>query len=273
MSKTMTKEAYLDHFRANRDAILEAAPKNLDAAVKGCPGWDVGALVGHMGGVHTFWLRWVTQRPEGPTPDIREQFRTERERLLPGFSAWSDAGFSRELRPEGVLAFARSTGDDLQAELEALSPEDHVWTFVPSRQNASFVFRRIAQETGVHRWDAENAVGIDRPIEPDLARDGIDEMLFALPEIASMGREGANGRTGQRVRLVEAGSGDNTWLVSFEPDRMREIEDDGRQVDLEVRGAASDLLLFVVGRLTPDEIEMTGDRALAGQWADLAGRF
>lgn len=268
----MNKETYLRHFEENRQAILDAAPRNLDASVRGCPGWDVAALAGHMGVVYTFWLRWIRQRPQGPTADAQRQFRDDRERLLPGFAAWADNRFPASGRPDGLLEFTRSTGSELQRELECLSPDEPVWTFVPSRQNAAFIFRRIAQETGVHRWDAENAVGIDRDIDRELARDGVDEMLFALPEIVARDPDAPNIRSGQRVRLVETAT-QNVWLLTFEQNGMRRLEDDGKPVDLEVSGSASNLLLFIIGRRRPDEVRISGDRALASQWGDLAGRF
>ena len=37
--------------------------------------------------------------------------------------------------------------------------------------------RRMAHETSMHRWDADNAQGDPAPIDPELAIDGIDEAL------------------------------------------------------------------------------------------------
>ena len=50
------------------------------------------------------------------------------------------------------------------------------WTW-SSDHSAGFVIRRLAQEIGVHRWDAELAAGIEHTIEATLASDGIDEFL------------------------------------------------------------------------------------------------
>ncbi len=51
----------IDYLAAVRDnaAVLAATARDgsLDAAVPGCPGWDVNRLLGHLGRVH----RWATE--------------------------------------------------------------------------------------------------------------------------------------------------------------------------------------------------------------------
>jgi predicted lipid carrier protein YhbT len=47
----------------------------------------------------------------------------------------------------------------------------------------------------------------------------------------------------------------------------------GGPADVTVSGTASDLLLFIMGRRSPDEMRIEGDRALAAAWGDLAGKF
>ena len=270
----MDKDTYLRYFRENRDAILAAGELGLDRPVKGCPGWDVAALVGHVGVVHTFWLNWIRTRPNGPTPETGKQLLAERETLLPGFTAWRDAGFSVEARPEttAIWEFVRKTGDELESRLRELTPEDTVWTFIPGAQTGSFISRRIAVETGVHRWDAEEAVGPEAQFDRDLARDGIDEMLETmLPRINGWG-EVKSGREGQRFRFVQH-DGAGRWLVTFGPELTAEVGEDEAPVDVTITGSASDLLLFVMGRRSVDEMGVAGDRELAARWGDLAGNF
>ena len=60
---------------------------------------------------------------------------------------------------------------------------DRVWTFSPADRTARFWYRRRAQETGLHRVDAELAAGqAPPPAEPELAVDGGDDEIRARIE-------------------------------------------------------------------------------------------
>ncbi|MBV9282849.1 MAG: maleylpyruvate isomerase family mycothiol-dependent enzyme [Chloroflexi bacterium] len=265
------KAYYLDHFRRNRSAILEAAALGFDPPIKGCPGWDVGALTAHMGRVYTFWLKWVRERPRPYSREAYRELLADRDTRLPGYNAWEKAGFPRESRPDGIVPFARRSGDELDSALVGLGPEEAVWTFVPTRQTGAFVFRRLAMETVVHRWDAEEAHGIARPIDEALARDGVDEMLMMFRDDPGY-ETNQDRRHGQTVLLREEPVPSRRWLVSFAESGVTTSSADG-PADVTVTGTASDLLLFIMGRRSPDEMRIEGDQDLAASWGDLAGRF
>ncbi len=264
------KAYYLDHFRQNRDAILEAAALGFDAPIKGCPGWDVAGLTGHMGRVYTFWLKWVSERPRGYSREAWAELMADRDIRLPGYPAWEAAGFPKDERPTGIVTFARQVGEELETALDGLGPEETVWTFIPSQQTGAFVFRRLAMETAIHRWDAEDAAGIVRPIDERLARDGIDEMLMMFREDPGY-EENSDRRRGQRILLRED-PGPGRWLVSFAPEGMTTTSEEA-PADVTISGSASDLQLFIMGRRFPDEMRIEGDQDLAAAWGNLAGRF
>jgi uncharacterized protein (TIGR03083 family) len=264
------KDYYLDRFRRNRAAILEAAARGFDRPIKGCPGWDVAAVTAHTGRVYTFWLKWVRERPRGFSRQAFSEIAADRDARLPGYTAWDKAGFPKESRPEGIVPFARQAGDELDAALVDLQPEETVWTFVPPRQTGAFVFRRLAMETSIHRWDAEDAHGIARPFDDVLARDGIDEMLMMFREDPAY-EENKERRHGQTVLLRED-PGPGCWLVSFDRSGIATSHDSG-PADVTVAGSASDLWLYLMGRRSPQEMRIEGDKELAASWGDLAGRF
>jgi uncharacterized protein (TIGR03083 family) len=274
------KTYYLEHFRRNRAAILEAAALGFDPPIRGCPGWDVAGLTAHMGRVYTFWLKWVSERPRGHSREAYQELLAERDARLPGYNAWEKAGFPNDSRPDGIVPFARQTGDELDSALVGLQPEETVWTFVPAHQTGAFVFRRLAMETTVHRWDAEDAHGIARAIDAVLARDGIDEMLMMFREDPAYADN--QERRGQKILLrndlgpagqgVPSGPPSRRWLVSFDEGGITTSDDEG-PADVTVIGSASDLLLFIMGRRLPEEIHLDGDMDLAASWGDLAGRF
>jgi uncharacterized protein (TIGR03083 family) len=264
------KAYYLDYFCRNRDAILKAAALGLDPPIKGCPGWDVAALTGHMGRVYTFWLKWVRERPRGHSKEAWAELLADREARLPGYVVWEKNGFPRESRPERIVEFSRRAGEELEAALVDLGPEETVWTFVPTRQTGTFVFRRIAMETAIHRWDAEQPHGIEQPIDEALALDGIDEMLMMFREDPGYD-ENKECRHGQRV-LLRQHPGSARWLVTFENGGITTSQQEG-PADVAISGSASDLHLFIMGRRTPEEMQIQGDGDLAAAWGDLAGRF
>jgi uncharacterized protein (TIGR03083 family) len=264
------KDYYLDIFRRNRAAILEAAALGFNAPIKGCPGWDVAGLTGHMGRVYTFWLKWVCERPRGFSREAMQEIAADRDARLPGYTAWDRAGFPIEARPDGIIGFAREAGDELDAALVQLQPEETVWTFVPPRQTGAFVFRRLAMETSIHRWDAEEAHGIARPFDDALARDGIDEMLMMFRDDPAYA-ENTDRRRGQTILLRED-HGPGRWLVTFGDAGVTTAPAEG-PADATVAGSASDLWLFIMGRRTAEEMHVEGDKDLAASWGDLAGRF
>jgi uncharacterized protein (TIGR03083 family) len=275
------KAHYLALFRRNRAAILEAAALGFDRPIKGCPGWDVAALTGHMGRVYTFWLKWVRERPRGFSREAMAEIAADRDARLPGYTAWDEAGFPINSRPDGIVPFAQRAGDELDSAVVALEPEEHVWTFVPTHQTGAFVFRRLAMETTIHRWDAEEAHGITHPIPRTLAQDGIDEILMQFREDPAYD-ENRDRRHGQTLLLSEEPGGhleaedepfsERCWFVTFDPSGITTAETEG-PADVAIAGTASDLWLFIMGRRSPDEMRIEGNAELAASWGDLAGRF
>src|SRR4029453_10276847 len=83
---------------------------------------------------------------------------------------------------------------ELLEALGSTDPATLLWTFHPPDQTAGFWRRRMAQETVVHRVDAESAHGRPRPVPAALAADGVDEGLAGVLAPPLDGRPG--GRRG-----------------------------------------------------------------------------
>jgi uncharacterized protein (TIGR03083 family) len=144
--------------REGRRAIelARAAP---DARPRQYPSWTLVDLVVHLGGVH------------GRTAEI---CRTLPKRPIPTATPPAEAdpvGWAEERLEEMLDALARA------------DPEAHVWTFVDDRRLA-FWGPRMVVETGVHRWDAEDAVGQPQPLLDIVAERGLDEFgALYLPRL------------------------------------------------------------------------------------------
>ena len=123
----------------------------------------------------------------------------------------------------------------------------------------------MANETAIHRWDGERAAGEPPPIEPDLARDGMAEMLEVF--VPLMRRRPAVEATGETYHF-HCTDGDGEWIVRFGADGV-DVQAEHAKGDVAVRGPASDLFLWLWNRLPDDRVEALGDAALLGRWRQL----
>lgn len=236
----MRDDQYLEAITRESAALADAARlAGLDAPVPTCPGWTVADLLEHMGNVQRWAARTVATRPA--------------ERI-------SRRDMSEAPPRAELLAWFHAAGRELVTTLAAADPAAPVWTFGPDG-TVRFWFRRQAHEVTVHRVDAERAAGRPAaPIAPDLAADGIDEWLgFA----AAFGHDALRGE-GETVHLHCTDTADGElgeWLLTLRPDGPG-LERVHAKGDVAARGAASDLDLFVAGRVGVDALEVFGDGAL-----------
>lgn len=209
----------------------------LQRQVPSCPGWDLEGLIAHCATVWTFVNGSITAgermdlaaitRPDGPV------------------SRWHNEAF-----------------DTLTGVLESRQSDEGAWTWDPQHQSMSFWWRRMAQETTMHRWDAETALGVTpAPIDPELAVDGVDELFDVYVRLRNPTAFAGDGET---VHL-HATDAHGEWVITRGGDGMT-VERSHKKSDVAARGPAQDLLLFVWGRIGPDRLETFGDTALLEDW-------
>jgi uncharacterized protein (TIGR03083 family) len=217
-------------------ALAEAArAAGPTAPVAGCPGWNVTDLVWHLTTVHHFWGTIVAGRlgDPGQVPLL------EQPATFPALLARFRAGVEWVV---GVFA--------------AADPATPVWTWA-RQQDAAFVIRHQAQETAVHRWDAEQAAGRVFAVDPALAADSIDEFF---EHTATARREGTR-PVGGTVHL-HATDTPGEWTVSEDAAGALVVERGHRRGDVAVRAAASDLLLLLYRRIGRAAVEEHGDAGM-----------
>lgn len=227
----------ISRVRDDGDALARAAFAGpLDAAVPGCPDWDVEALVRHIGLVHRWAGRIVRERLQQSPP---------RDHAEPA---------STELQP-----WYREGHTGLLTALEDTPPDVAFWYWGPAPNALAFWARRQANETAIHRRDAEAARGAVTPLSAAAAVDGIDEWLG----LAALRASAAAGR-GRVLRIAtDAGI---AWRVTL-GDRLEVTRDTG-DADCGIRGPASDLFLWSMNRRGPQGLTVTGDTSLLRVWAD-----
>ena len=213
-------------------AFLAAARRGLDTPVPSCPAWDVRALVGHLGRTHRYHaahlVRGVTDRPTAPSPEP----------------------------PQDVLPWFEQGVEVLLDALRTTDPAAPAWNWAPhTPQVASFWARRMALETAVHRWDAQAAQGGGAPLAPQVAVDGVDEVLF-VHRVADWDDEPVTVQGVVAVRLTDTGT---EQVVRVAPDGLTRAD---AEPDAVLSGPAGDVLLALWGR-RPLAPLVFGDLALA----------
>jgi len=243
---SMDSPAYLAAIERESAEITAAIRSGASLAVPSCPGWRVADLAVHLGVIQ----RWAAEMVRsGATERLGD-----REAL---FAVNPDSPHLDDWFREGALT--------LVDVLRSTPPETPVWSWTEDR-SVEFWNRRQANEAAVHRWDAQRAIGAAHPVEAALASDGIDEWLYVFAHGRSRATSDRRG-TGESFHFHctdEAGE----WVVHFNGDGV-EVRREHAKADVAIRGAASDLLLFVWGRQSPDDLEVLGDASLLSRWNEL----
>jgi uncharacterized protein (TIGR03083 family) len=235
---------HLEEIQTGSAALVASARSaGIDAPVPSCPGWDVHELVLHTGTTHRWATTLVATRATGyVAPDLGE-LPAERDAIFDWFE-------------DGARRFVDVLG--------TTDPQTAVWAW-GSDQHARFWSRRMAHETAVHGWDASHAAREDRAIPAELAVDGIDEQLENIPFMMPFRPEVAALRgDGESIHL-HATDTEGEWLIRFTADGIETTREHAKG-DVAARGSASDLMLFLVGRVRHDQLEVFGDAALLDRW-------
>ena len=214
-----------------------AAATHLTARVPSCPEWTVADLVRHVAAVY---LHKVECMRLGGPPD-----------------PWPPAGLDEE---EPLSLLDRSFAA-LSAEFAARTPESHAFTWYEPDQTVGFWVRRMAQETVIHRVDAELGAGAPvADIPTDLAHDGIDEFLVAFVAYGAKTwpDEYADTLAAADGRAVRIETDDTAWLVRPTTESVEVRVSDVDAAAAVVRGAPADVLLWAWNRIGDDRVTISG---------------
>lgn len=140
-----------------RDLLADADP---DAVIPSCPDWTVDDLLWHLAEVQWFWGTVARDRLDTPgaakasTPD-------------------------RPADHAGLVDLAGRATQHLLDWLDGLDDDEHVWSWNGAGTGA-WVRRRQAHEATIHAVDADLVTGGRPTLDPDVATDGVDEVLGEL---------------------------------------------------------------------------------------------
>ena len=206
-----------------------------DEPVPGCPDWTTRDLIQHLGTIHR-WAGAIVlsgQRMELPKP----------------------------LYGDPLVEWYAGTAAALLAALQAVDVDEPVPNFSLIDEHASFFHRRQMHEVAVHTVDAAQALGLsesDWSIAPDLAADGIEEVLrIFFPRMTARGKRPD---VRSRVRFTATDTG-QSWLLGpsegqgLPPVLLHSSYD----ADTSVEGSAVDLYLALWHRVPADRLTFEGD--------------
>ncbi len=246
----MEVDEHID-FLQHEGELLAIAATDVDpeTPVTTVPDWPLRDLLHHIGGIH----RWAATT-------IREA-RTERydTTLLEVVGRWpGDAD---------LVDWFRAGHADLVRTLRDADPNLECWHFFAAPSPIAFWARRQAHETAIHRADTESCTGPITPYAPELAADGINEILFGFA--ARTGRY-PHAEPPPRLHL-RATDLEREWSAQLGPDRVEVVVDDDASAprsDCTVAATASDLYLLLWNRVPPDALSVDGDRECLSVWRD-----
>jgi uncharacterized protein (TIGR03083 family) len=226
----MEYPTFVQYVRGDGERLVSVAGPRLPDPVPSCPGWTVDDLVRHVAEVyeHKIACTLLGHAPEPWPPD----WPTERDPV-----DWLVDAHGRLLE-----MFDRS---------EPTTPSATWW---PPDQTVGFWARRMAHETAVHRVDAELAASAATPIDPELAADGVDEILRRMLA-GDWSEDVDDAATGQRIVVSTGG---HRWGVILTRDAVT-IEDEPGDPDALLEGDPSDVDLWLWGRAPDDRLSRTGD--------------
>ena len=224
---------HVDALRHQGNLLADAAERaGLDASVPPCSPWQVKDLLRHVGYIHRWAARHITECPDTVLDGPPE------EDILHGGAGDPD-----------LLAWFRTGHAALVETLRTADPGLVCATFMDAPSPLAFWARRQAHETAIHRADADSASDIRPEYEPEFAADGIDELIMGFGQRRKY-RPSATRDGDMDVRTTDTG---HAWRVGTDHGRIQARRELAGSAPAEsaactVIGPASGLYLFLWNR-------------------------
>jgi uncharacterized protein (TIGR03083 family) len=240
----MTHDEYCDELDQEIVRYVNAlASADPGAPVPSCPDWTVLDLTRHLGTVHRWARKLVSERSQTRLP-------------WAGLTNEADVFDARWLR-EG--------GEALVDALRAANPDEAMWAW-GTDQHVRFWSRRQLHETFVHRLDLELASGATSYVDSAVACDAIDEFFANMKADRDISPRARDGR-GAEIFRVSSTAPVGRWSVRLTPEGYDFVDTD-EEADAELSGPAGDVLMAVLRRrdLARSGVTVSGDGSLADFW-------
>jgi uncharacterized protein (TIGR03083 family) len=240
----MTHDEHCDELDREIDRFVEGlALADPAAPVPSCPDWTVLDLTQHLGTVHRWATRLVSDRSPSRIP-------------WTGLVHDDDVFDARWLR-EGGRALVEA--------LRSADPDEAMWAW-GTDQHVRFWSRRQLHETFVHRLDLELATGASSFVDPSIAFDAIDEFLANMKADRDISPRARDERDTELFR-IRSTSPEGEWSVRLTRDGYDFVDAD-EQPDAELSGPSAEVLMVALRRrdLANSQVTISGDTSLAEYW-------
>ena len=186
--------------------------------VPSCPEWTLGDLVFHLGSVQSFWAANLLARDR---------------------SSPLSPGNTEDPSDDALIQWFRSCTASLLSALREVGDDSPCWTWWGDPFTSGAVARHQVQEVAVHRWDVGLALDERTPLDGEVAHDGVGEFLEVHAQEIPAGDES--------TVTFRSTDSDGSWKVGA-----------GGSASATVSGTASDLVLFLNGRIPLASITVEG---------------
>jgi hypothetical protein len=238
-------DAYLDVITEEVDRIVDLAVDAPHAQIFTRPGYRIDDLVAELAARLTEWGERV-----GGSDAVSAR------------DAESHAGVL-EVAVDALVEALEAARAVEALEGEPREQDDSADEGLPGRLRCRPVARLAALTCAIYRSDIERAAGKSGRIDTELAQDGVDERL----ERYCLESEQASSAIWEGSMCLVAVDVAAAWLLEGRRGRCTWRKGRGPAVTAVV-GHASDLLLFTWGRLSPDDLAITGDFSVARRWRE-----
>jgi uncharacterized protein (TIGR03083 family) len=247
---------YIGYVATEGDAFADAADQgDLDVEISACEGWDMRALVRHLGLIHL----WAAGNVAFPSDDWLDADD------IPDMARyWPELGSSWPSDDE-LVSWYRATKANLVSVLESAPADHQCFSFLPAPTPVTMWSRRQASEIAIHRFDAEHARGVPSRFDPRFAADMLDELLSGFATRPSLNEIDVES---DRVLHVHATDVDEHWHLTVTRTGITTSREGGN-ADLVLSGTAAELYLLLWNRTDPSTVTMTGDTALIELWPEI----
>lgn len=248
----MDHHSHLTALGTGSAGLAAAARKGgLHVTIAACPGWCMADLVWHTATYVHMAARAMPMRAGVVTDEV-----------LP---------IPEQPPDEALIDWLQQGCALLAAALVEHDPDDTVGQRCPPGYPGPSLYRHFAREVDVHRFDAEQAIGIVPTIDDELAADWLDALLIAwLPAAGQLGNQAQGPWTGQSLRFTRT-DGEGEWLVRLHGAGVVEAARGPVEAhaDLTAAGTGSALLLLALNRVPPTYpgVHLAGDADLMARWA------
>nr|WP_246462110.1 maleylpyruvate isomerase family mycothiol-dependent enzyme [Nocardia transvalensis] len=227
------------------DLYLSEDPKT---PVPACPGWTLANLVAHVGGGH----RWAAAMVRGRATEFLE------------FAEVPEVRRPRDV--DAAAVWLRGSARLVIEEVDATGTEVPVWTPFGALRPSEWWIRRRLHESTAHRADALLALGRTVDLAPELAADGLTELL----ELIRMGspRFQTPLDTGATLAL-RATDGAGDWSIR-RSDSGIDWDTEVSAASATVEGTAVDLFLLLLRRIPADHpgLKVSGADDVLTTWLE-----